>query len=82
LLPVADAALLRAAWLNRGAKAYLLGHSARDPLVSPLLADLTGLPLTLIQAASEEILRDDSRRLTEVLSARGVSVIQTESFRT
>jgi len=74
LAPVADDALLRAAWLNQGAAAYLQGHSARDPLVSPLLADLTGLPPTLIQAASEEILRNDSRRLTEALSAVGVSV--------
>jgi acetyl esterase/lipase len=74
LAPVADDALLRAAWLKQGAAAYLQSHSARDPLVSPLLADLTGLPPTLIQAASEEILRDDSRRLTEALSADGVSV--------
>jgi len=78
LAPVADDALLRAAWLNQGATAYLQGHSARDPLVSPLLADLTGLPPTLIQAASEEILRDDSRRLAEILSANGVSVVHRE----
>jgi epsilon-lactone hydrolase len=78
LAPVADDALLRAAWLNQGAAAYLQGRSARDPLVSPLLADLAGLPPTLIQAASEEILRDDSRRLTETLSANGVSVIHRE----
>jgi epsilon-lactone hydrolase len=78
LAPVADDALLRATWLNQGAAAYLQGHSARDPLVSPLLADLAGLPPTLIQAASEEILRDDSRRLTEILSVNGVSVIHRE----
>jgi epsilon-lactone hydrolase len=78
LAPVADDALLRAAWLNQGASAYLQGHSARDPLVSPLLADLAGLPPTLIQAASKEILRDDSRRLAELLSGAGVSVIHRE----
>jgi len=78
LAPVADDALLRAAWLNQGAAAYLQGHSARDPLVSPLLADLAGLPPTLIQVASEEILRDDSRRLTDALSADGVSVTHRE----
>jgi len=72
-------ALLRSAWLNQGAAAYLQGHSARDPLVSPLLADLAGLPPTLIQAASEEILRDDSRRrLTEARSSDGVSVTHRE----
>jgi epsilon-lactone hydrolase len=78
LAPVADDALLRAAWLNQGAAAYLQGHSARDPLVSPLLADLAGLPPMLIQAASDEILRDDSRRLTEILSADGVPVTHRE----
>jgi acetyl esterase/lipase len=78
LAPVANDALLRAAWLEQGAAAYLQSHSARDPLVSPLLADLSGLPPTLIQAASEEILRDDSRRLTEALSSDGVSVTHRE----
>jgi acetyl esterase/lipase len=78
LAPVADDALVRAAWLNQGAAAYLRRHSARDPLVSPLFADLASLPPTLIQAASEEILRDDSRRLTEALSADGVSVTYRE----
>jgi epsilon-lactone hydrolase len=78
LAPVADDALLRAAWLNQGAAAYLQGHSARDPLVSPLLADLAGLPPMLIQAASDEILRDDSRRLTEILSADGVPATHRE----
>lgn len=78
LAPVADDALLRAAWLNQGAAAYLQSHSASDPLVSPLLADLAGLPPTLVQSASEEILRDDSRRPSEALSANGVSVTHRE----
>ena len=78
LAPVVDDALLRAAWLNQGAAAYLQGHSARDPLVSPLLADLAGLPPTLVQSASQEILRDDSRRLTGALSEDGVSVTHRE----
>jgi acetyl esterase/lipase len=76
--PLADDALLRATWLHQGAAAYLYGHSARDPLASPLLANFAGLPLTLIQAASEEILRDDSRCLAETLSAHGVPVIHRE----
>jgi monoterpene epsilon-lactone hydrolase len=67
-------ALLRAGWLKQGAKAYLQEHSADDSLVSPLLADLTGLPPTLLHSASDEILRDDSRRLARVLNAAGVRV--------
>ena len=78
LAPIVDDALLRATWLNQGATAYLQGRSAMEPFVSPLLGDLSGLPPTLIQAAFEEILRDDSRRLAEALTAAGVSVMQRE----
>jgi epsilon-lactone hydrolase len=78
LAPVADDVLLRADWLTKCASAYLQGRSARDPLVSPLFSDLAGMPPTLIQAASEEILRDDSRRLNDVLSSDGVSVTHRE----
>jgi monoterpene epsilon-lactone hydrolase len=78
LATAVDDALLRPSWLNQGAAAYLQGHSARDPLASPLFADLSGLPPTLIQSASEEILRDDSRRLAKALAADGVSVTHRE----
>jgi acetyl esterase/lipase len=37
----------------------------RDPLVSPLYADLTGLPPLLVHASSAELLADDARRLAE-----------------
>jgi len=60
--------------IQQGAAAYLQGRSAHEPLVSPLFADLTGLPPTLIQSASEEILREDSRRLAEALTDAGVRV--------
>jgi epsilon-lactone hydrolase len=78
LAPVADDALLRAAWLNQGAAAYLQGSSARGPLVSPLFADLAGLPPTLIQVGVEEILRDDSQRLAEGMTQAGVCVVLRE----
>ena len=42
LAPIADDALLRAAWLHQRAAAYLEGRSANGPLVSPLFADLAG----------------------------------------
>ena len=81
LAPIPGDALLRAGWLKQGARAYLQGRSAHDGLVSPLRAELTGLPPTLLQAASEEILRDDSRRLAEALHAAGVRVVHREYSR-
>jgi acetyl esterase/lipase len=42
---------------------YLAGQNPLDELVSPALADLTGLPPLLIQVGSYEVLLDDSVRL-------------------
>jgi acetyl esterase/lipase len=49
---------------------YPLTH----PYISPLFADLHGLPPTLIQVGSEEILFDDSARLEMKLKEAGVPV--------
>jgi monoterpene epsilon-lactone hydrolase len=46
----------------------------RDPLVSPLHADLTGLPPLYIQASSDEVLADDSRSFAERAQQAGVEV--------
>jgi epsilon-lactone hydrolase len=43
-----------------------------DPLISPLFADLTGLPPLLIQTGSHEILLDDATRLTARAAAADV----------
>ena len=48
LAPITRDALLSAAWLAQGAAAYLGGRSAADPRVSPIFANLAGLPPTLI----------------------------------
>lgn len=41
---------------------YMSGRGASDPVISPLLADLSGLPPILVQCSECEILRDDGRR--------------------
>ena len=41
---------------------FMAGHNASDPVVSPLLGDLAGLPPILVLASDCEILRDDGRR--------------------
>jgi acetyl esterase/lipase len=54
--------------------AYLQGHDARDPFVSPLFADLDGLPPALVIAGGDEVLLDDILALTGHLAHAGASV--------
>ncbi len=44
---------------------YLAGADPHHPYASPLYGDPTGLPPTLIQVGSEEVLRDDAVRMAE-----------------
>ena len=45
-----------------------------NPLISPLYADLAGLPPLLIQAGTDEILLDDATRFAQKAEAAGVEV--------
>jgi acetyl esterase/lipase len=56
---------------------YLAGTDTdpADPLVSPIFADLSGLPPLLIQAGSHEVLLDDATRLAAKAAADDVAVI-------
>jgi acetyl esterase/lipase len=47
----------------------------KDPLISPLFADLTGFPPTLIQVGSSEALLDDSVRFARALGLADVNVM-------
>ncbi|MGI5132982.1 alpha/beta hydrolase [Pseudonocardia sp. CA-107938] len=60
--------------LQLSAQWYLAGASARDPRMSPVNADLTGLPPLLVQVGSGEVLRTDAQRLADLASAAGVEV--------
>lgn len=60
--------------LRRVAPLYLGGADARDPLASPLYADLRGLPPLQIFVSTSETLLDDSLRLAERARAEGVRV--------
>jgi len=70
----AEDPMVTAAGLHQMAQAYLGAADARDPLASPLYADLAGLPPMLVQVGSAEILLDDSTRLAERARAVGVEV--------
>ncbi len=52
--------------------AYCGGLPHDHPGVSPLFADLTGLPPTLIHVGTDEILFDDGRAMVEALRRDGV----------
>ncbi|WP_405064456.1 alpha/beta hydrolase [Kribbella sp. NBC_01505] len=60
--------------LRRRAGDYVAGGDAAAGTVSPVFADLTGLPPLLIQAGSHEILLDDAVRLAARAAAHDVLV--------
>jgi epsilon-lactone hydrolase len=66
--------LLSRAMLTGACRTYLNGADSSSELLSPLVADLSGLPPLLIQVGEREVLLDDSRRLAERGAAQGVQV--------
>ncbi|GAA5085114.1 acetyl esterase/lipase [Thermocatellispora tengchongensis] len=66
--------LITAQGSRHAAEAFLPGGGFRDPTVSPLHADLSGLPPIYVQVGDHEVLLDDSTRLDERLRAAGVDV--------
>ena len=68
-------ALLSVEALQAGIQHYLSdGIQADDPRVSPLFDDLNGLPPTLVQVGSKEILLDDANRFREKAEQAGVKI--------
>ncbi|MEW9550343.1 alpha/beta hydrolase [Nonomuraea sp. NPDC050783] len=61
----------RVRWL---ARRWTDGLDPRDPLVSPVLGDFTGLPPLMIVTGSTEVLRDEGRRVAEAARRAGVPV--------
>jgi acetyl esterase/lipase len=55
-------------------ESHLAGRNPFDPTISPLYADLHGLPPILIQVSTSEMLLDDSRRFFERAKEAGVDV--------
>lgn len=66
--------VLRVAWLRSSAEAYAAGADLGSPELSPLFADLAGLPPMLVQGTSDEILVGDVERLVTALRSAGVRV--------
>jgi acetyl esterase/lipase len=66
---------LTAPALRTRARDYLGELDPASAIVSPIYADLTGLPPLLIQAGSHEILLDDATRLAAKAAADDVAII-------
>lgn len=63
--------------IARYASAYLGRGSRYDPLASPLLGDLSGLPPVLLQVGRREVLLDDARAVhAKVVAAGGSSELR------
>jgi acetyl esterase len=64
-----DSTGMRAFW-----DAYAPGDAGRNPEVSPLLADLSAFPPTLLVTAEHDILRDQGEAFAAALADAGVDV--------
>ena len=78
--PPPGEAMLSPEWARACAALYLAGADGADgadvrhPWASPLHADLRGLPATLIQAGTDEMLHPQALQLHDALQAAGVAV--------
>jgi monoterpene epsilon-lactone hydrolase len=66
--------LLRRELLEPRVADYTAGQDAVLPLISPVFADLSGLPPLIIQAGSHEVLLDDAVRLAQQAATDDVQV--------
>jgi acetyl esterase/lipase len=53
---------------------YTAGHDAASALISPVFADLAGLPPLIIQVGTHEVLLDDAVRLAGQAASADVEV--------
>lgn len=66
--------MLSPAGIRTFVERYTRDGDAKDPYASPLFGDLKGFPPVMLQAAGDEILRDDSVMLAAALREAGVAV--------
>jgi len=71
----AEDIVLTTAQLQEFSELYVGNSDAQNPLISPLFADLVGLPPILIQVGSAEILLDDAIRFAPKAKAANIEVV-------
>lgn len=69
---LADAAVPSRPYESPDLRPYIKGHNPADPLLSPLLADLRGLPPTLNITGTRDLLLSDTARFHRALLKAGV----------
>ena len=69
--------VLSAEVLAEMARGYAAGVALDDPLISPVFADLAGLPPLCVDVGTDELLLDDGRRLAAAAEEVGVEVVLT-----
>lgn len=60
--------------MKRYTEAYLGASDPLNPLISPVFADLAGLPPLLVHVGEDETLREDALRITARAEAAGVDI--------
>jgi monoterpene epsilon-lactone hydrolase len=70
----ASDAMLTPGMIETATALYLDGHNPRDPYVSPVYGDFSGLPPLMVTASESEALRDDAYRVAHRARQAGVSV--------
>ncbi|WP_374440332.1 alpha/beta hydrolase [Pseudomonas panipatensis] len=79
--PPAGDPLISRAWVESAVALFCPPGLAHDsPQLSPLFADLSGLPPLLIQVGEDEVLRNDSLRLAAKAREQGV-VVELQRYR-
>ena len=67
-------AMLTPRMIEMATALYLAGHNPRDPYVSPVYGDYSGLPPLMLTVSESEALRDDAYRVAHRARRAGVSV--------
>lgn len=73
--PQANDPFVSAEWIRQRGLNYAGEASPDHPAISPLYADLSALPPLFLGTGSDDITRDDSRRLAERARAAGTQVV-------
>lgn len=70
--------LLERKKLLRAAMYYAYGRYLKDPLISPVYANFSGFPPTLIHVGTHELLLGEARRLAAAMRRDGADVLLSE----
>ncbi len=60
-------------WLGRAAKLYANGHSFKDPQLSPIYGDFTGMPPTILTSGTRDLFLSNTVRTHRKLRRAGVA---------